>query len=78
MILANVIQSAFGPLIDVFKAILVEAHTILGGSWGWSIIGLTIVIRLVDAAADDQAVQEHGDHAEARARAEGHPAALQG
>jgi YidC/Oxa1 family membrane protein insertase len=47
MILANVIQSAFGPLIAVFKAILVEAHTILGGSWGWSIIGLTIVIRVV-------------------------------
>ena len=47
MIFANVIQSAFGPLITVFKAVLVEAHTILGGSWGWSIIGLTIVIRLV-------------------------------
>jgi YidC/Oxa1 family membrane protein insertase len=47
MILANVIQSAFGPLITVFKAVLVEAHTILGGSWGWSIIGLTIVIRIV-------------------------------
>lgn len=47
MILANVIQSAFGPLITVFKAILVEAHTILGGSWGWAIIGLTIAIRIV-------------------------------
>ncbi|MGD0197644.1 MAG: membrane protein insertase YidC [Solirubrobacteraceae bacterium] len=47
MILANIIQSAFGPLIAVFKAVLVEAHTVLGGSWGWSIIGLTIVIRLV-------------------------------
>jgi len=47
MILANVIESAFGPLITVFKAVLVEAHTILGGSWGWAIIGLTIVIRLV-------------------------------
>ena len=47
MIFANIIQSAFGPLITVFKAVLVEAHAILGGSWGWSIIGLTIVIRLV-------------------------------
>jgi len=47
MILANVIQSAFGPLIAVFKAILVEAHTILGGSWGWAIIGLTMAIRVV-------------------------------
>ncbi len=47
MILANVIESAFGPLITVFKAVLVEAHTILGGSWGWAIIGLTIAIRIV-------------------------------
>jgi YidC/Oxa1 family membrane protein insertase len=47
MIFANVIQSAFGPLITVFKAVLVEAHALLGGSWGWSIIALTIVIRLV-------------------------------
>jgi YidC/Oxa1 family membrane protein insertase len=47
MILANIIESAFGPLIDVFKAIMVEAHTLLGGSWGWAIIALTIVIRIV-------------------------------
>jgi YidC/Oxa1 family membrane protein insertase len=47
MILANVIQDAFGPLIDVFKAVLVATHDLVGGSWGWSIIGLTIVIRIV-------------------------------
>jgi YidC/Oxa1 family membrane protein insertase len=47
MIFANIIQSAFGPLIAVFEAIMVEAHKLLGGSWGWAIIGLTIVIRVV-------------------------------
>jgi YidC/Oxa1 family membrane protein insertase len=47
MILANIIESAFGPLIAVFKAVMVEAHTIVGGSWGWAIIGLTVVIRLL-------------------------------
>jgi YidC/Oxa1 family membrane protein insertase len=47
MILANIIESAFGPLITVFKAVMVEAHTIVGGSWGWAIIGLTVVIRLL-------------------------------
>ena len=47
MILANVIESAFGPLISFFQAILVAIHSVIGGSWGWSIIGLTIVIRLV-------------------------------
>jgi YidC/Oxa1 family membrane protein insertase len=47
MILANIIESAFGPLITVFEAVMVEAHRIVGGSWGWAIIGLTIVIRLL-------------------------------
>jgi YidC/Oxa1 family membrane protein insertase len=47
MILANIIESAFGPLIKVFEAILVAAHSVVGGSWGWAIIGLTIVIRIV-------------------------------
>jgi YidC/Oxa1 family membrane protein insertase len=46
MILANVIQDAFGPLIKVFEAILVFIHSnITGGSWGLAIIGLTIVVR---------------------------------
>jgi YidC/Oxa1 family membrane protein insertase len=47
-IFANVIQDAFGPLITVFEAILVFIHdNILHGSWGFSIIGLTIVVRAV-------------------------------
>ena len=47
MILANVIESAFGPLIKVFEQVLIYAHELFGGSWGWAIIGLTIVIRVV-------------------------------
>ncbi|HEY4451870.1 MAG TPA: YidC/Oxa1 family membrane protein insertase [Solirubrobacteraceae bacterium] len=47
-ILANVIQDAFSPLISVFEAILVFIHdNIVGGSWGLSIIGLTVLIRAV-------------------------------
>jgi len=47
MILANIIESAFGPLISFFQAILVAVHSVIGGSWGWSIIGLTLLVRLV-------------------------------
>jgi YidC/Oxa1 family membrane protein insertase len=47
MILANIIESAFGPLIKVFEAVLIAAHSVVGGSWGWAIIGLTVVIRIV-------------------------------
>jgi YidC/Oxa1 family membrane protein insertase len=47
MILANIIESAFGPLITVFEAVMVEAHRLVGGSWGWAIIALTIVIRVL-------------------------------
>jgi len=47
MILANIIESAFGPLISFFQAILVAVHSIVGGSWGWSIIGLTLLVRTV-------------------------------
>ncbi len=47
MIFANIIESAFGPLIKVFEAVMVAAHSVVGGSWGWAIIGLTVVIRVV-------------------------------
>jgi YidC/Oxa1 family membrane protein insertase len=47
MILGNIIESAFGPLISFFQAILVAVHSVVGGSWGWSIIGLTILVRTV-------------------------------
>jgi YidC/Oxa1 family membrane protein insertase len=41
MVLANIFQ----PLIDIFGPILVFLHSIIGGSWGWSIIALTVVVR---------------------------------
>ena len=47
MILADVIRSAFGPLISFFEQILVAVHSVIGGSWGWSIIGLTLLVRAV-------------------------------
>ena len=57
MILANIIQSAFSPLIWVFLQILLGVHAVIGGSWGWAIIGLTLIVRtltfpltLVDSA----------------------------
>jgi YidC/Oxa1 family membrane protein insertase len=47
-ILANVIQSAFSPLISLFEAIMVFIHGhIVGGSWGLSIVGLTVLIRAI-------------------------------
>jgi YidC/Oxa1 family membrane protein insertase len=47
MIHADIIRSAFGPLITVFEQILVGLHNVVGGSWGWSIVGLTLIVRLV-------------------------------
>jgi YidC/Oxa1 family membrane protein insertase len=45
---ANVIESAFGPLIKAFEVVLVFIHEhVVGGSWGWAIIGLTVAVRLV-------------------------------
>jgi YidC/Oxa1 family membrane protein insertase len=41
MMLANIFQ----PLIDIFGPVLVVFHSIIGGSWGWSIIALTVVVR---------------------------------
>ncbi len=47
-ILANVIQDAFSPLISLFEWVLVHIHDdVLGGSWGLSIIGLTMLVRAV-------------------------------
>src|SRR2546422_760173 len=47
-ILANVIENAFSPLIRLFESIMVFLHnSIVGGSWGLAIVGLTVVIRAV-------------------------------
>src|ERR1700735_165387 len=45
MILANIIESAFSPLIWVFLQVLLAVRSVIGGSWGWSIIGLTLIVR---------------------------------
>jgi YidC/Oxa1 family membrane protein insertase len=44
----NVIESAFSPLISAFEAILVFIHELAPAlSWGWAIVGLTVVVRAV-------------------------------
>jgi YidC/Oxa1 family membrane protein insertase len=46
--LANVIQDAFSPLITLFEEVMVFIHNnVVGGSWGLSIVGLTILIRAI-------------------------------
>ncbi len=46
--LANVIQSAFSPLITLFESIMVFIHNdVVGGSWGLAIVGLTVLIRAI-------------------------------
>jgi YidC/Oxa1 family membrane protein insertase len=42
LVLANVLQ----PLVDLNEAILKFFHDDVGFSWGWSIVALTVVIRL--------------------------------
>jgi len=47
-IFANVIESAFSPLIKLFESIMVFIHNdLVGGSWGLAIVGLTVLIRAV-------------------------------
>ena len=41
LLTANIFQ----PLIDVFESILIGIHNVIGGSWGWSIVLLTIFVR---------------------------------
>ncbi len=44
----NIIESAFSPLIALFQGILVFIHeSVVGGSWGLAIVGLTVVVRAV-------------------------------
>src|SRR5271155_5695490 len=47
-ILANVIESAFSPLIALFESIMVFIHAhLVASSWGLAIVGLTVLIRAV-------------------------------
>ena len=41
MVLANI----FRPLTDIFGPVVVLFHSIIRGSWGWSITALTVVVR---------------------------------
>ena len=41
LLTANIFQ----PLIDIFEAVLKGIHGVIGGSWGWSIVLLTVLIR---------------------------------
>ena len=47
--LANVIEEAFSPLINLFESILVfiHEHLVISGSWGMAIVGLTVLVRAV-------------------------------
>jgi len=42
--IANIFSDALAPLINLFDKILVAIHGVVG-SWGWSIIVLTVLIR---------------------------------
>ena len=45
MHLMTVLANIFQPLLDIFGPVLIAFHNVIGGSWGWSIIALTVVIR---------------------------------
>jgi YidC/Oxa1 family membrane protein insertase len=47
LILANIIQEAFSPLISLFESILVFIHDHGVASWGLAIVLLTVVVRAV-------------------------------
>jgi YidC/Oxa1 family membrane protein insertase len=36
-----------GPIIDVLHAVLTFVHDTFGFNWGWSIVGLTVIVRIV-------------------------------
>lgn len=44
LITANIFSDALSPLINLFDKVLVAIHSVVG-SWGWSIIVLTILVR---------------------------------
>jgi YidC/Oxa1 family membrane protein insertase len=47
VVFADAIQNVLQPLIDITESIMVFIHDHIVASWGLSIIGLTIVVRLV-------------------------------
>ncbi len=47
LVLANIIQDIFAPLISVFESVLLFFHDTVGLSWGLAIIALTITVRTI-------------------------------
>jgi YidC/Oxa1 family membrane protein insertase len=41
-----IVANIFQPLIDIADSILVFLHDDVGLAWGWSIVGLTVIVRL--------------------------------
>lgn len=39
------IATIFQPLVTVFGGVLKAIHSVIGGSWGWSIVLLTVFVR---------------------------------
>jgi len=44
LITANVISDFLSPMISLFDKVLVAIHSVIG-SWGWSIVAMTVLIR---------------------------------
>jgi YidC/Oxa1 family membrane protein insertase len=47
LVFANIIEEAFSPLIRLFEEVMVFIHGAVGGSWGFAIVGLTVLTRAV-------------------------------
>ncbi len=45
--MSPVFANIFQPLIDVADWLIVSLHGDVGLSWGWSIVGLTVIVRLL-------------------------------
>ena len=44
LITANIFSDALAPLINIFDSLLVAIHSVVG-SWGFSIMAMTLMIR---------------------------------
>ena len=71
------IYSVFTPLADFFFYILKFLHENLGISWSWSIVLLTVIVRIALIPLDVAPDQEHAGDAGAAAAIEGPPGEVQ-
>ena len=74
LVTANIFQ----PLIDVFQRVIKFFHNNLGVSWGWSIVLLTICVRLVLVPLTIKQFHSMRQAAAPAAADEGDPAEVQG